>query len=119
MLSSRFTALSLTQSTLLISTQLQELLMTGTNLLEWGSPSQRSFATLATTDLSFPPIRSYQAGRRCGPDLRSSLIEFSRQSLRKRQRRTCEELLRRKIHFLLAKKKNFTKKKKKKKKKKK
>merc|ERR1719234_1864060 len=34
MLSSRFTALSLTQSTLLISPQLQELLMTGTNLLE-------------------------------------------------------------------------------------
>ena len=28
-----------------------------------GLPSQRSFATLATMDLSFQPIRSYQVGR--------------------------------------------------------
>merc|ERR1712037_771911 len=58
-----------------------------------------SFETPATTGSSFPRIRSYQAGRRCGPDLRSSLTESSRQLPRKRQRRTCDEFVTNTFHF--------------------
>merc|ERR1711951_118507 len=89
----RFMALSSTQSTLLISTQRQELLTTATSLLVVDTPSQQSSVTPATMGLSFPRSRSFQAGRRCGPDLRWSLTESNRQLLRKRQRRTCEQFL--------------------------
>merc|ERR1712001_595242 len=102
MLFSRFTALSLIQSTLLTFIRLQELLMTGISRLESGSPSQQSSVTPVTLDSSCPRIRSFQAGRRCGLDLKSSLIGFSRLLLRKRQRIIFKKLFLLKIKSFLA-----------------